>query len=35
MQSGINVYNLGMVPTPVVFREARKYGAGIVITLFT
>ncbi len=32
MQCGIKVYNLGIVPTPVVFREARKYGAGIVIT---
>lgn len=32
MKNGINVYNLGIVPTPVVFREARKYGAGIVIT---
>ena len=32
MQSGIKVYNLGIVPTPVVFKEARKYGSGIVIT---
>lgn len=32
MEQGINVYNLGMVPTPVVFREARKYGAGLIIT---
>ena len=32
MKNGINVYNLETVPTPVVFREARKYGAGIVIT---
>jgi|TARA_B110000014_G_C20094672_1_gene573617 phosphomannomutase len=32
MQNGINVYNLEMVPTPVVFREAKKYGAGIVVT---
>jgi len=32
MQCGIDVYNLGMVPTPVVFREARKYGAGVMIT---
>ncbi len=29
---GIDVYNLGMVPTPVVFREARRYGAGLIIT---
>ncbi|QLH10027.1 phosphomannomutase [Candidatus Nitrosotenuis sp. DW1] len=32
MGRGIDVYNLGMVPTPVVFREARRYGAGLVIT---
>jgi len=32
MQCGIDVYNLGIVPTPVVFRESRKYGAGVVIT---
>ena len=32
IESGIDVYNLGMVPTPVMFREARKYGAGLIIT---
>ena len=32
MECGIDVYNLGMVPTPVVFRESRKYGAGLIIT---
>ena len=32
MKNGINVFNLETVPTPVVFREARKYGAGIVIS---
>ena len=32
MQNGIDVYNLGMVPTPIVFREAKKYGAGIMVT---
>src|SRR3989338_7339875 len=32
MRNGINVYNLETVPTPVVFRESRKYGAGLVIT---
>ncbi|KAG2477306.1 MAG: Phosphomannomutase [Nitrosopumilales archaeon] len=32
MQNGVDIYNLGMSPTPVVFREARKYGAGIVVT---
>ncbi len=31
-QNGIDIYNLGMVPTPVVFREARRYGAGIMVT---
>ena len=32
MQCGVDIYNLGVVPTPVVFRESRKYGAGIVVT---
>ena len=32
MKNGIDMYNLETVPTPVVFREARKYGAGIVIS---
>ena len=32
MQNGIDIFNLGMSPTPVVFREARNYGAGLVIT---
>jgi phosphoglucosamine mutase/phosphomannomutase/phosphoglucomutase len=32
MGQGISTYNLGMAPTPVVFREARKYGAGLIIT---
>lgn len=32
MKNGINVYNLETVPTPVVFRESRKYGSGLVIT---
>ena len=32
MQSGIDVYDLGMAPTPVAFRESRKYGAGIIVT---
>ena len=32
MQNGIDVYNLGISPTPVVFREARKHGAGVVVT---
>src|SRR5688500_6307802 len=32
MAEGIDVYNLGIVPTPAAFREARKYGAGIIVT---
>ena len=32
MRNGISVFDLGVVPTPVVFREARKYGAGLVVT---
>jgi len=32
MKNGIDVFNLETVPTPVVFRESRKYGAGLVIS---
>ncbi len=32
MQNGIDVYNLGTCATPVLFRETREYGAGIVAT---
>jgi len=32
MQCGVDIYNLGIVPTPVVFKESQKYGAGIVVT---
>jgi phosphomannomutase len=32
MKNGIDVFNLETVPTPVVFREARNYGAGLVIS---
>ena len=32
MQNGIDVFDLGMAPTPVVFRESRKYGAGVIVT---
>ena len=32
MKNGIDVFDLGTVPTPVVFREARNYGAGLVIS---
>jgi phosphomannomutase len=32
MARGIDVYNIGTAPTPAAFREARKYGAGMVVT---
>jgi phosphomannomutase len=32
MSCGIDVYNLGIAPTPAAFREARRYGAGVIIT---
>ncbi|MDE1844800.1 MAG: phosphomannomutase [Thaumarchaeota archaeon] len=32
LERGMSVYNLGISPTPVVFREARKYGSGLIIT---
>ncbi len=32
MKNGIDVFDLGVVPTPVVFREARKYGSGLIIS---
>ncbi len=32
MERGISVYNLGIAPTPVVFKEARKYGSGLIVT---
>lgn len=32
MRNGVDVFNAGIVPTPVVFRQARSYGAGIVVT---
>ena len=32
MKNGIDIFNLDTVPTPVVFREARKYGAGLIIS---
>ena len=32
MKNGIDIFNLETAPTPVVFREARKYGAGLVIS---
>jgi len=32
LERGIDVYNLGVIPTPVVFRKAKEIGAGIIIT---
>jgi len=32
MEQSIDVHNLGIGPTPFVFREARKYGAGLIVT---
>ncbi|MDE1867501.1 MAG: phosphomannomutase [Thaumarchaeota archaeon] len=32
MERGIAVYNLGIAPTPVAFRESRKYGSGLIVT---
>ena len=32
MEQGIDVCDLDVAPTPMLFREARKYGAGIVVT---
>jgi len=32
LQNGIDVFTLGVAPTPVVFREARKFGAGIAVS---
>src|ERR1043166_4972905 len=32
IENGIDVYNLGVAPTPIVFRESRKYDGGLVVT---
>lgn len=32
MQNGIKVYDLGIAPTPVIYRESRRYDAGVIIT---
>ncbi len=32
MEQGIDVYDLDVAPTPLLFREARSYGAGVVVT---
>ena len=29
---GADILDMGVVPTPVVYREARRYGAGVVVT---
>ena len=32
MEQGIDVYSLDIAPTPMAFREARKYQAGFIVT---
>ncbi len=32
MEQGIDIYNLGISPTPFAFREARKHGAALIVT---
>ena len=32
LERGIDIQNLGITPTPVVFRKAKEIGAGIIIT---
>jgi phosphomannomutase len=32
MQEGVEVYDLNVAPTPMVFRESRKYQAGCIVT---
>ncbi|MDQ6723775.1 MAG: phosphomannomutase [Thermoproteota archaeon] len=32
LEQGINVYDLDVIPTPVLFRESRKYSGAIMIT---
>ncbi|MGA7604221.1 MAG: hypothetical protein WCE33_14175 [Nitrososphaeraceae archaeon] len=32
MQEGVEVYDLNIAPTPMIFRESRKYQAGCVVT---
>ena len=32
MEQGIDVYSLDIAPTPMAFREARKYQAGLIVT---
>jgi phosphomannomutase len=32
MERGVSVYNLGIAPTPVAFRESRRHAGGLIIT---
>jgi phosphomannomutase len=32
MEQGINVFNLNVAPTPIAFRESRKYKSAIIVT---
>jgi phosphomannomutase len=32
LERGVSVYDLGISPTPVIFREARKFGSGMIVT---
>jgi len=32
LEQGISVYDLGIAPTPVLFRESRKYSGALMIT---
>ena len=32
MQEGVEVYDLNVAPTPMVFHESRKYGTGCIVT---
>lgn len=32
LQNGVDVFSLGMAPTPVAFRESRRYGSGLIVS---
>jgi phosphomannomutase len=32
MEEGVDIYDLNVAPTPMVFHESRKYGAGYMVT---
>lgn len=32
MEQGINIFNLNVAPTPIAFRESRKYKSAIIVT---